>query len=291
MIPDQPNWAFDLRAKEIISRLKHKYDFYKVYLDKYNKVNPKIDFSKYDLIYPFYIGQHVFVKNILSEKKVCTGIFSHDSWKDKFEEAVENLKLYKAVTAGNPELYEIFSKKLNNVFYTPTGVNAGFFKPLPKKSNEFTVGWCGNPERSVKGYEEFVVPACKKAGIKLLTASPGKNFVPRENLPEFYSKIDCLLCTSESEGGAPNPNFEAASCGKAIITTNVGLMPEFIYEGNNGFFIERNIRNISKTLTKLKNDPALCKKLGLNARKAILEKWDWNIMINNYEKVFDYCLK
>ena len=68
---------------------------------------------------------------------------------------------------------------------------------------------------------------CVKAvggGAHLLTATNRSNY-SRVEMAEFYNKIGTLICFSESEG-TPNPVLEAAACGRNVITTEVGNVPE-----------------------------------------------------------------
>ena len=44
-------------------------------------------------------------------------------------------------------------------------------------------------------------------------------------MAKLYNRIGTLICFSESEG-TPNPVLEAAACGRNIISTKVGNVPE-----------------------------------------------------------------
>ncbi|MCH7516467.1 MAG: glycosyltransferase, partial [Bacteroidetes bacterium] len=57
-----------------------------------------------------------------------------------------------------------------------------------------------------------------------------------EKMVEFYHDVDVQLCTSFREG-THNPLFEAAACGKALISTKVGCAPDLISDSFNGFLV------------------------------------------------------
>lgn len=63
-----------------------------------------------------------------------------------------------------------------------------------------------------------------------------EGFIPDESLPEYYSSLDYYLCTSRIEG-VPYPVFEAMSCGAVVLSTAVGLVPEIVQSGKNGFIL------------------------------------------------------
>jgi glycosyltransferase involved in cell wall biosynthesis len=68
-----------------------------------------------------------------------------------------------------------------------------------------------------------------------------------------------------------------------VITTRVGNMPELIRDGENGFFVERDIADIAEKLGRLRDDPELRDRLGRAARAAIVESWDWQRQAARYD--------
>ena len=58
--------------------------------------------------------------------------------------------------------------------------------------------------------------------------------VGREQMPEVYSIMDCLLMPSTNEGFGV-PIIEAEACGVPVITNNFTAMPDLIIEGKTGF--------------------------------------------------------
>jgi glycosyltransferase involved in cell wall biosynthesis len=105
---------------------------------------------------------------------------------------------------------------------------------------------------------------------------------------DFYRSLDVYVCASRSEG-TPNPCLEAAACGLPVITTRVGNMPELIRDGENGFFVERDIADIAAKLRLLRDDPELRSRLGQAARAAV-EPWDWRLQAAPYDAMFQAVL-
>jgi len=59
-----------------------------------------------------------------------------------------------------------------------------------------------------------------------------------DHYPMLYSRMDCLFVASKNEG-APVPAFEAMACGRPVIGSNIGALPEIVENGKTGFIIER----------------------------------------------------
>lgn len=109
-----------------------------------------------------------------------------------------------------------------------------------------------------------------------------------DEMLEFYRSIDVYVCASRSEG-TPNPCLEAAACGVPVVTTRVGNMPELIQHGVNGFFVERNVSDIARKLTRLRDDPLLRAELSQNMLASI-QAWDWEHQAGTYRNMFETML-
>jgi len=68
--------------------------------------------------------------------------------------------------------------------------------------------------------------------------------------------------------------LEAMSLGKPIIATNVGGIPEIIYNGYNGILISPDIKEISEKISFLIENESIAKTLGKNA-KNFSSKYTW----------------
>ena len=65
---------------------------------------------------------------------------------------------------------------------------------------------------------------------------------------DFYNKISCLICFSESEG-TPNPVLESLSCGTNVISSYVGNVPEIINE----FGLIKRVSTYEEMFNQIKN--------------------------------------
>ncbi|MHC4386859.1 MAG: glycosyltransferase family 4 protein, partial [Planctomycetota bacterium] len=180
------------------------------------------------------------------------------------------------------------------MFYTPNGVDTDFYVPASPSADTQTlkVGWAGSVKNhgDKRGYHEFIVPAIEKSdGVELLTAAREEKWRNTEQMRQFYRQLDVYICASRTEG-TPNPCLEAMACGVPVVTTYVGNMPELIKPGDNGLFIERDVRDIAEKIQRLRDDRDFLNQLRQGARTTI-QNWDWSVQAQNYQKMFERMLK
>lgn len=78
-----------------------------------------------------------------------------------------------------------------------------------------------------------------------------------KNASELNKQFDVFLMTSEREGG-PTSVLEAMLAGIPIVSTNVGVLPEIIVDGKNGYISAvKDYKDLSMKLMKLINDKSL----------------------------------
>ena len=84
----------------------------------------------------------------------------------------------------------------------------------------------------------------------------------------------------------PTALLEAMSCGCAVVSTATCMIPEIVEHGVNGF-ISNDPGELRHYCQMLLEDPGLCKRLGEEARRTIVERFsmdrfvrDWNVILN-----------
>ena len=104
---------------------------------------------------------------------------------------------------------------------------------------------------------------------------PFNEVIPRT----FKSNIIVYVANPDSTKSkieTPNKLLEAMACGKPIVCnkkTNAGELTE---RYNCGLVVDYNLESISDAVIKLRDNPALCEKLGKNGLKAALEEFNWD---------------
>lgn len=108
----------------------------------------------------------------------------------------------------------------------------------------------------------------------------------RTDIPVIMAGCDVFVLTSLSEG-LPTVLLEASACGKPIIATNIGGIPDIVIHGKTGFLAEpENINSFVYYIKLVLDDKNLSKKLGRNACKYVRKKFNWGLIIKKYEDLY-----
>ena len=91
----------------------------------------------------------------------------------------------------------------------------------------------------------------------------------------WMSRMDIFLMPSKDEGFGLAVT-EAMSYSKPVISSDRSAFKEIIKSGQNGFILPLDDRELwSATIIKLLKSSLLSKKIGQNAKKTVLEKFNW----------------
>ncbi|QDI92865.1 glycosyltransferase [Salicibibacter halophilus] len=283
LVPGNPGWAFDHRAKDLLSL---SYDRIQLEMKYVNRVKGS-DRYQYDVIYPMSvnIAKKLHEKTNIPYKQMATGITSLRVL-DKYN--VDFLQLFRGLNTASNEIVDMLKGHVHTN-KTRVGVDPRHFKPAEskKKKRPFVVGWVGRIDqqnyRELKGYD-LVISALKDMNVNLQIRT-FKDKVPRKEMVAFYQELDCFICSSTSEH-IPLPVLEAAACGVPIISTNVGIVPELISDKRNGIIVKRDANAIKNAVQTVKNNPEMKKQLSGNIRATILEGWTLEKCKSDWEDFF-----
>ena len=113
----------------------------------------------------------------------------------------------------------------------------------------------------------------------------------RSDVSRILKCSDTLVLCSSTES-APLTVLEALSTGLPVIATRVGGIPEIVHDGVNGFLVEpKHPEGIADRILQLNDDKTLREKLGIRARKTILEKYTIDKIIKQYENTYEKILR
>ena len=111
-------------------------------------------------------------------------------------------------------------------------------------------------------------------------------FVDKKQLIKYYQDCDIFVMPSLHEGQGCAV-LEAMSCGKPIVATNVGGIPDSVINNYNGILVPpNNPKELGKALLSLIGDDKLRLKLGANSRKRSVSKFDWSIIAKQINKIY-----
>jgi glycosyltransferase involved in cell wall biosynthesis len=102
---------------------------------------------------------------------------------------------------------------------------------------------------------------------------------------KILAESDILVNPSYGEG-LPTSVLEGGAIGLAVVATNVGGTSEIISDGKNGFLVHPgNVRELHEKIALLVKNSQLREKLGKALQKTVREKFDWDKITVNFEKV------
>jgi len=202
-----------------------------------------------------------------------------------FERSKKFLRYFNAIHVGSSYLLQKVRPYNKSVYICNAGVDTSLFRPLRRTDEEFCIGWVGDAKKKVKNYHLL---GLLDHPVKTATK---ENYIPHEQMPEFYSSISVYVNLSAHEGFC-RPIVEAAACGLPVVSTNVGiaselLSPEWIIEGDPNQ--EDVLTNVKRKMQLLKQDPDLRESVGRRNRKSAL-RWDWKNVVKQFEKMFEETL-
>jgi glycosyltransferase involved in cell wall biosynthesis len=115
-------------------------------------------------------------------------------------------------------------------------------------------------------------------------------YYPDKKLPKLYQAADVFAFSTFYEHH-PFAILEALATGLPTVTTTVGGIPETIDSGKNGFLVEPfNPKAFSEKILYLLDHPKFAAEMGAQARKTIVENYDWRIVVKDAMKVYDEAL-
>jgi glycosyltransferase involved in cell wall biosynthesis len=128
----------------------------------------------------------------------------------------------------------------------------------------------------------------EKLGVKDNIIFTG--YYPDKKLPKLYQAADIFAFSTFYEHH-PFAILEALATGLPVVTTTVGGISETIESGKNGFLVEPfNPKTFGEKILYLLEHPVFAKEMGAQARKTIVENYDWRIVVKDAMKVYNQAL-
>jgi len=114
--------------------------------------------------------------------------------------------------------------------------------------------------------------------------------IPAIELPLYYAACDVFVIPSIVEAFGL-VTVEAMACGKPVVGTNVGGIPDVIKDGINGFLVEpRNPQSMANKIIVLLKNPNLRTKFGASARKIVMEEFNIQKRIDKILSIYNQLL-
>ena len=113
-----------------------------------------------------------------------------------------------------------------------------------------------------------------------------QGFVSGKELIDAYEHLDVFMALSRSESFGV-AILEASSMELPVIASNVGGLKEVVSDGTTGFLVGGDDRElIQQRMTELAENESLRKKMGVNGRSWVLEKYDFQVNLTQQIEVY-----
>ena len=80
--------------------------------------------------------------------------------------------------------------------------------------------------------------------------------------------------------------IESLACSTPVVAINEAGFRETVSQNITGMLVDREIKVVSETLTKLLKDDELLKKMGEAGRKDVNKRFTWDNTVDKLEKIF-----
>jgi asparagine synthase (glutamine-hydrolysing) len=286
-IADVPNWIFERHARYLQHLLADEFNITVQYHTE------RYDEEPWDLIYALEYGL-VPTDRITAPWKYVTALRSHVSWGNvSVQQLSQYLHAYFQRThVVSRRLQRELLATLPDVAYVTHGIDTDIFQPIARKvenGKPLRVGWAGNRQTAVKGFDEFVRPLGEIPGVELVFCGYADRNLGLEEMAAWYGGIDVYVCASLSEG-SNNSLLEAAATACAIVTTDNGTVPEYLHNGVEAFVVPRAAEAFAHAIVALRDNPDLRLRMGQAAAAAVHPAWSWTTKAEEYRIFFREAL-
>lgn len=326
LVVDADNWAFANIAKNVKKNLLENYDFKIIPIVNLDNNLPRVYISAQDcdLIHFFWRGNIIGdedanfkaivedlgyslndFKKIYMNKPITTAVYDHlflEKDEDLTKKIFSKCKKYYVSSNILKNIYNKLDLKYHTDLVITDGVDLEKFYPknLERFENiserNIKIGWVGNSAwandiEDFKGVNTILKPVIKELQdegypIEEYFADRQVRMIPHDQMIDYYSMIDVLICTSKCEG-TPNPVLEAMACGIPVISTKVGIVPEVFGKKQSEFILkERTKECLKENIKRLIADTSNFKKLSEENIKNI-KNWTWEEISKKFQMFFD----
>jgi glycosyltransferase involved in cell wall biosynthesis len=319
IVPNVSSWIVGQMALHIMQRFQDQYEFW-IVTDKMIRLRPdlvRVLAQSVDFIFPLTDKSFQLLRAAVQPQPLPPSIFwlHHvTSWNPSMCAAAGGAEELIACTSEwKSEIEKKFPQ--HPITVVPHGVDANFFRRTePERARfgipetSFVVGFVGNKtsndDHGRKGLDTLAtvvreahsaigtlhvcflglgwddeVRQFRSQGI----SSNYTGFIPQSLLPAFYSSIDVHLVTSRIEGG-PVTVLEAMACETPVLASRVGLVPNTIVDGENGFSVPiGDIESMVVRLLQLSGSCELRRQMGSAGRASVHPHLSWEATLGQLE--------
>jgi hypothetical protein len=287
ILADQKGWAYDNSARQIRDHLAAEFDV----TIHYEAEDARVSGRDYDLLHVCFWGAEGYKAFGFDPRRIIKEVSSH-RWQDDPNYgpltpsgfATRYLADCDTAICTSRRLGDTLAGVFPRVFHTANGIDAALFRPFGRNTagSRLVFGWAGNAGNELKGFSDIVAPACADR-FPLLSATGG---MPHDQMPQFYRSVDVFIVASRHEG-EPLTLIEAMACGCFPVCTDVGIVPELIQHGRNGYIVRE------RTVAAFQNAFAWCQshcdevRIAGRANAALIARnRNWALCARSFARVY-----
>jgi glycosyltransferase involved in cell wall biosynthesis len=124
----------------------------------------------------------------------------------------------------------------------------------------------------------------RRLGISSFIFFTGR--IPREEVPFYHVASDVVVVPSLQEAWGLVAT-EAMACGKPVVASRVGGLPDQVIDGYNGFLVSpRDPKALADRILYFLENPSEAKRMGLNGRRLAEERFDIEKRVDKIVKLY-----
>ena len=266
----------------------------------YGLIGALTDFHPYVIsvwgndVYIFPHKNKIFKKILMYSLSKADVITSSSETMAKHSQAFTNKKIL--VTPGGIMLDKFKPLKRDTSIYNEEDIVIGTIKMMEKKYGSedildaFNIVKKKYPDKPLKllmigrgSMIDYLKAKANNYGIADSVRFTG--LVPFDQVPKYHNMLDIYLAPSTNDSESFGVGIlEASACGKPVIVSNIGGLPEVIIDQHTGFMVPPNSPVVlAEKVEKLVLDKELRMQYGNNGRKFVENEYD-------YDKILDYII-
>jgi glycosyltransferase involved in cell wall biosynthesis len=292
VVADCSWWAFG----RIYRGLKRNIDSYEIHV-LYTDETHSIPHQEYDVVLflcdhiPWLIAQngiprHKLIWAIRMGRQAKTGQTREQMYPIYSDR--ETLGRSAAIlAAANQTICDEFRGMHPNVVLAPGGVDTDVYTYKEFNPGDMLrVGWSGSNQGRGGDFRNLNIirQACEMAGCIWKPALREDRMRSEEEMVRYYHNEIDVYVEMSTTAGRQNGMIEAAACGCPVISAPVGITPELIRHGENGFVCDVDAGHLAMLLRMIRSTG---KDLAWSLYQDIEQAWSWKAQAKIFEEMFD----
>jgi len=110
--------------------------------------------------------------------------------------------------------------------------------------------------------------------------------VPLDTRAKAMASSDAVLCPSIWQDPSPLICYEGQACGRPVIGTRVGGVPELIEHSRTGLLSSPHADSLSRWAEMLMSNPSLSRRLGKHAHARARTWFDWDKVAEQFQHIY-----